>query len=88
MELFKSHLHVFLTVRILSLCHNFVSINIINAILPSVFKSIFCACVILIQDCLLALIFPQSSYFHMELVFYRDFLKNSVLSALAVFEEI
>lgn len=77
-----------LTIKILSLCHISFSTNIIKAILTSVFKSIFCACMIFIQNCLLALIFPQSSYFQMELVFYRDLLKNSVSSAWAVFEEI
>lgn len=43
----------------------------IKAILTSIFNSIFCSCMLLIWNCLLALIFPQSSYFHIKLVFSK-----------------
>lgn len=42
------------SLNILSLCHNLFTINIIKAIPTSFFETIFCAYVILLQDCPLA----------------------------------
>lgn len=71
-------MYFFSSLKMLSLCRNFFTINIIKAMPTSFFKSIFCACMIFMQHCPLAVMFPQSSYFQMELVFYGVLLKTSV----------